>query len=162
MKKGSDASFTWAGNGGRMLTSSQHPDTWRTDQTEKLGRKKSKFKAAKLFFLPGLRKFWDKRMLCALLRWLAVSNTVWATASCIAWARRKAGAPKLSAALIFFGYFLASRQKSNWGLGQSPRNTAWSQPTPLNKLKILILKKKGGTNCLAAFFSSGWRRKLLS
>jgi hypothetical protein len=32
----------------------------------------------------------------------------------------KTGAPKLSAALIFFGYFFVSRQKSNWGLGQRP------------------------------------------
>jgi hypothetical protein len=40
--------------------------------------------------------------------------------SCIAWARRKTEAPKLSAALIFFSYFFVSRQKSNWGLGQRP------------------------------------------
>jgi hypothetical protein len=34
-------------------------------------------------------------------------------ASCIAWTRRKTGAQKLSAALIFFGYFFLSRKKSN-------------------------------------------------
>jgi hypothetical protein len=44
---------------------------------------------------------------------------MWST-SCIAWASLKTRAPKLSAALIFFGYFFVSRQKSNWGLGQRP------------------------------------------
>jgi hypothetical protein len=36
------------------------------------------------------------------------------------WASLKTEAQILSAALIFFGYFFVSRQKSNWGLGQRP------------------------------------------
>jgi hypothetical protein len=68
---------------------------------------------------PGLREFWEE---ATVLRLAAVAcskqyclTPSGARGSCIAWARRKTEAPKLSAALIFFGYFFVSRQKSNWG-----------------------------------------------
>jgi hypothetical protein len=73
----------------------------------------------------GLRKFWDKETVlrfaaraCSKQYCLTLSK---AKGSCIAWASRKTGAPKLSEALIFFGYFFVSRQKSNYALWASKR-----------------------------------------
>lgn len=51
----------------------------------------------------------------------------------------KEGAPKLYAALIFFGYFFSSRKKSNWGEGATPLNYVMAR---LTAIWVKIINRK--------------------